>query len=41
MLAERIDRFEANNPGASAIEVIGQLGIDPTNRERVKELLAR
>lgn len=40
MLAERVERFEANNPGASAIEVIGQLGIDPSRKERVKEVLA-
>jgi hypothetical protein len=41
MLAERVDRFRMNNPDASAIEAISQLGIDPTNRERVEELLAR
>jgi hypothetical protein len=39
-LAERVERFEANNPGASAIEVIGQLGIDPSQKERVEEVLA-
>jgi hypothetical protein len=39
-LAERVERFETNNPGASAIEVIGQLGIDPTQKERVEEVLA-
>jgi hypothetical protein len=41
MLAERIDRFRMNNPGASAIDAMSQLGIDPTNRERVEELLAQ
>ena len=39
-LPERVERFEANNPGASAIEVISQLGIDPDNKERVEEVLA-
>jgi hypothetical protein len=39
-LAERVERFETNNPGASAIEVIGQLGIDPSQKERVEEVLA-
>ena len=39
-LTERVERFEANNPGASAIEVIGQLGIDPSQKERVEEVLA-
>ncbi|WP_435078699.1 SWIM zinc finger family protein [Halococcus sp. AFM35] len=39
-LAERVERFEANNPGASAIEVIGQLGIDPSQKEQVEEVLA-
>jgi hypothetical protein len=39
-LAGRVERFEANNPGASAIEVIGQLGIDPSQKERVEEVLA-
>ena len=39
-LAERVERFETNNPGASAIEVIGQLGIDPSHKERVEEVLA-
>ena len=39
-LAARVERFEANNPGASAIEAISQLGIDPDKRERVEEVLA-
>ena len=39
-LAERVERFETNNPGASAIEVIGQLGIDPSQKEQVEEVLA-
>ena len=39
-LAERVERFEANNPGASAIEAISQLGIDPGQKERVEEVLA-
>jgi hypothetical protein len=39
-LTERVERFKANNPGASAIEIIGQLGIDPGNKERVEEVLA-
>jgi hypothetical protein len=39
-LAERVERYEANNPGASTIEVIGQLGIDPSQKERVEEVLA-
>jgi hypothetical protein len=39
-LAERVERFEQNNPGASAIEVIGQLGIDPSQKEHVEEVLA-
>ncbi|WP_435079650.1 SWIM zinc finger family protein [Halococcus sp. AFM35] len=39
-LAERVERFEANNPGASAIEVIGQLGIDPSQKGEVEEVLA-
>ncbi|WP_049998736.1 SWIM zinc finger family protein [Halococcus sediminicola] len=39
-LAERVERFETNNPGASAIEVISQLGIDPSQKERVEEVLA-
>ena len=39
-LAERVERFEENNPGASAIEAISQLGIDPDDKERVKEVLA-
>ena len=38
--AERVERYEANNPDASAIEVIGQLGIDPSQKERVEEVLA-
>jgi hypothetical protein len=41
MLAKLVNRFRTNNPDASAIEVISQLGIDPTNRERVEELLAQ
>ena len=40
MFTERIERFEANNPGASAIEAIAQLEIDPAERERVEEVLA-
>ena len=39
-LAERVERFEENNSGASAIEVISQLGIDPDDKERVEEVLA-
>jgi hypothetical protein len=39
-LAERVERFEANNPGASAIEVVAQLDIDPGQKERVEEVLA-
>ena len=39
-LAERVERFETNNPGASAIEVIAQLDIDPSQKERVEEVLA-
>ncbi|EMA56029.1 SWIM zinc finger family protein [Halococcus thailandensis] len=39
-LAERVERFEANNPGASAIEVISQLGINPDQKEDVEEVLA-
>ena len=41
MLAERVDRFKMNQPDASAIDVLSQLGIDPANRERVEELLTR
>ena len=39
-LAERVERFEANNPGASAIEVVAQLDIDPSQKEHVEEVLA-
>jgi hypothetical protein len=39
-LTERVERFEANNPGASAIEIVGQLGIDPANKQQVEEVLA-
>jgi hypothetical protein len=39
-LAERVERFEANNPGASAIEVVAQLDIDPGQKEHVEEVLA-
>jgi uncharacterized protein YbaA (DUF1428 family) len=39
-LAERVERFEQAHPGASAIEVISQLGIDPDQKERVEEVLA-
>lgn len=39
-LVERVERFEANNPDASAIEAISQLGIDPGNIDRVEEVLA-
>ncbi|WP_435078568.1 SWIM zinc finger family protein [Halococcus sp. AFM35] len=39
-LAERVERFETNNPGASAIEAVAQLDIDPSQKERVKEVLA-
>jgi|GEM_PF-6614103 hypothetical protein len=39
-LADRVEQFAANNPGASAIEAIGQLGISPDNKERVEEVLA-
>jgi uncharacterized Zn finger protein len=39
-LTERVERFEQNNPGASAIEAISQLGISPDDKERVEEVLA-
>jgi hypothetical protein len=39
-LTERVERFEQNNPGASAIEVISQLGISPDQKEQVEEVLA-
>jgi hypothetical protein len=39
-LAERVERFEQANPGASAIEVLAQLDIDPGQKERVEEVLA-
>jgi hypothetical protein len=39
-LTERVERFEQNNPGAAPLEVIGQLGIDPDEKERVEEVLA-
>jgi hypothetical protein len=39
-LPERVERFEDTHPGASAIEVISQLGIDPDQKERVEEVLA-
>ena len=39
-LAERVERFETNNPGASAIEVVAQLDIDPSQKEHVEEVLA-
>ncbi|WP_435078978.1 SWIM zinc finger family protein [Halococcus sp. AFM35] len=39
-LAERVERFEQNNPGASAIEVVAQLDIDPGQKEHVEEVLA-
>ena len=38
-LTERVERFEQAHPGASAIEVISQLGINPDQKERVKEVL--
>ena len=38
-LAERVERFEAQNPGATAIEAIGQLGINPEQKDRVKNIL--
>ena len=37
---ERVERFEEQNPGASAIEAVSQLGIDPDQIERVEEVLA-
>jgi hypothetical protein len=40
-LTERVEHFEEQNPDASAIEAISQLGIDPTNKERVEEVLAQ
>ena len=40
-LTERVERFARTNPEASAIDALSQLGIDPTNRERVEELLAQ
>jgi hypothetical protein len=39
-LAERVERFETNNPGASAIEVVARLDIDPRQKEHVEEVLA-
>jgi hypothetical protein len=39
-LEERIERFGRNNPGASAIEAMSQLGIAPDNKEQVEEVLA-
>ena len=39
-LAERVERFETNNPGASAIEAVAQLDIDPSQKEKVEEVLA-
>jgi hypothetical protein len=39
-LTERVERFEANNPGATAIEAMSQLGIAPDNKEQVEEVLA-
>jgi hypothetical protein len=39
-LAERVERFEQAHPGASAIEVISQLGINPDQKGRVEEVLA-
>ena len=39
-LAERVERFEQNNPGASAIEVLARLDIDPGQKEHVEEVLA-
>jgi hypothetical protein len=39
-LAERVERFEQNNPGASAIEVVARLDIDPGQKEHVEEVLA-
>lgn len=41
MLAEHVDRLRMTNPDASAIDVISQFGINPTNRERVEKLLVR
>jgi hypothetical protein len=38
-LAERVERFETNNPGASAIEVVAQLDIEPSQKEHVEEVL--
>lgn len=40
-LPKRIERFARANPDASTIETLSQLGIDPTDRERVEELLAQ
>ena len=40
-LVVQVERFAETNPGASAIEVISQLGIDPSERERIEEVLAR
>lgn len=39
-LAERVERFGQNHPGASAIEAMSQLGIDPDKKARVEEVLA-
>jgi hypothetical protein len=39
-LVERVERFETNNPGASAIEVVARLDIDPSQKEHVEEVLA-
>jgi hypothetical protein len=38
-LAERVERFDHANPGASAIMVISQLGIDPSQKGRIEEIL--
>lgn len=38
-LTERVERFEAQNPGTTVIEVISQLGINPEQKDRVEEIL--
>lgn len=38
-LTTRVERFAAKNPDASVIEIVAQLGIDPTERERIEEIL--
>ncbi|GAA0460026.1 hypothetical protein GCM10008985_15530 [Halococcus dombrowskii] len=37
--ADRVERYVATNPEASAIEVISQLGISPDKMDRVEDIL--